>query len=309
MLFLSSLLALLLDRILGELARFHPLVGFGNLANTIEKRLNHSSQKQQKLRLVLKGGLAWVLAVIPITLFVYFLDQWLGGVYLSVICGWLAIGWKSLRQHGLAVLEAFKKDDLQQARLKTSYLVSRDTSALEESALSRATVESLLENGSDAIFAPVFFLLILGAPGVVFYRLCNTLDAMWGYRNERFEYFGKVTARIDDVLNLIPARITALLYTLCGNSKQAWKAWMNQAANWYSPNAGVVMASGAGALDLSLGGAAVYHGKEKQRPKLGYGNRETQPMDIQKAINLLDNSVYVVFGLNLLIFVVMLLVA
>ena len=287
--------SLLLDRIFGEPSRFHPLVGFGHLANKIEAILNTKNHKK------LNGLLAWSLVVLPITLLVYFLDNWLGGIYLGVIFGWLAIGWQSLREHGLAVYDAFNHNDLDKARLKTSYLVSRDTSALDEEALSRATVESLLENGSDAIFAPIFWLLVLGAPGVVLYRLSNTLDAMWGYRNERFEQFGKVSARIDDVLNFIPARITALLYTLCGNSKQALKAWRNQAASWYSPNAGVVMASGAGALDLSLGGTAVYHGKAKQRPKLGYAKQPTQPADIQDAIRLLDRCVYTVMGFSALL--------
>ncbi len=309
-------LALLLDRLLGEPRYYHPLVGFGWLAQKIETLLNHQfSQPHSRPHLQkqihyhrLKGLFAWGLAVVPITVCVYFLDQWIGGIYLAVICGWLAIGWKSLRQHGLAVWGALQQKDLAQARLKTSYLVSRDTSQLDESALSRATIESLLENGSDAIIAPLFWLFLLGAPGVVFYRLCNTLDAMWGYHNSRFEQFGKVTARIDDVLNLIPARVTALLYTLCGDSRQAWQAWRQQGASWYSPNAGVVMASGAGALQLKLGGTAVYHGKEKSRPELGYGH-QAQAKDIKAAIDLLDRSIYLVLymalgvALGMLIFV------
>ena len=119
---------------------------------------------------------------------------------------------------------------------------------------------------------------------------------MWGYRDERFERYGKFAARIDDVLNYLPARITALLYLLCGHRKQALQAWKTQGRNWYSPNAGVVMASGAGALMLKLGGCAIYHGKIKQRPELGAGNPPNS-RDIRPALRLLDCSVYLILGL------------
>jgi len=291
-------LVLLLDRVLGEPKCFHPLIGFGRYADWLEDSLNNKHNQQLKFQL---GLIAWMFAVIPITVLIYFIDNAIGGIWISIICGWLAIGWQSLRQHGLAVIHAFDKNDIQKARLKTSYLVSRDTSKLDETALSRATTESLLENGSDAIFAPLFWLIILGAPGVVFYRLSNTLDAMWGYRNERFEQFGKFTARMDDVLNYIPARISAVLYLIFGNSEQAWQAWKTQGNLWYSPNAGVVMASGAGALMLRLGGNAIYHGKQKQRPELGVGH-EPKPADIQRAIQLIDRGVYAILALFLLLF-------
>lgn len=283
-------LALFLDQLLGEPSRFHPLVGFGSLANRIELKMNNG-------RYPLGSGIiAWLILVLPITLSIYGLDNWLGGWWLGALCGWLAIGWKSLREHGVAVQQALSANNLEAARLKTSYLVSRETSGLEASALSRATIESVLENGSDAVMAPLFWLIIFGAPGVVFYRLTNTLDAMWGYRNKRFERFGKFAARMDDVLNYFPARITALLYLLCGNSKLAWQAWKIQRQNGYSPNAGVVMASGAGALMLRLGGSAVYHGRLKQRPELGVGN-SPDLRDIGSALRLVDRGVYVVLVL------------
>ena len=290
-------LALLLDYLLGEPSRFHPLVGFGKYSNWLESKTNNGKS------LFLRGIATWILAVIPITLIIYFLDHWVGGLWLGAICGWLAIGWRSLREHGLAVVKAFESNDIEKARVKTSYLVSRDTSELDEGALSKATIESLLENGSDAILAPLFWLVVFGAPGVVLYRLSNTLDAMWGYRNERFEQFGKFTARVDDVLNFIPARLSAALYLLFGNSKLSWQAWKIQGRNWYSPNAGIVMASGAGALNLSLGGDAVYYGKIKQRSKLGYGE-DAKPHDIQRALKLIDYSLY---GLTFFVIIIILL--
>jgi len=283
-------LALVLDRFLGEPPIFHPLVGFGHLANKCEATLN-----RHRFCFV-KGIFAWCLVVLPVVALVYWLDQQMGGFWLSAIFGWLAIGWKSLRQHGQWVYDALINHDLATARQKTSYLVSRDTSKLNETELSRATIESLLENGSDAMFAPLFWLLIGGAPLVVLYRLANTLDAMWGYRNERYEQFGKFTARMDDLLNLIPARITAFLYALSGNSKQALDAWKSQGKTWYSPNAGVVMASGAGALNLKLGGDAVYHGKRKSRPVLGGANEPTAE-DIQHTLELIHRSEHILMFL------------
>ena len=277
--------SLILDRVLGEPKHFHPLIGFGALVDRIEKRLNNGQHK------VIKGLLAWLLAVIPLVTLTYALDQLFGGYWMSILCGYLAIGWQSLRQHGQWVEQALLSGDLATARTKLGWIVSRDTSALNEEEISRGGIESLLENGSDAIFAPLFWLAVGGAPAVVLYRLCNTLDAMWGYRNERFEQFGKVSARMDDALNLIPARLTALSYALAGDFMGGMRAWKAQMGQWYSPNAGVVMATGAGSLSVSLGGAAQYHGKQKSRPMLGSGPAPTA-RDLSRALILIDRCVY-----------------
>ena len=287
-------IATLIDRIVGEPKRFHPLIGYGAFVDRIEAILNRGPEK------ISKGAIAWIIAVLPITLIVWWLDTLIGGWWLSILFGWLAIGWHSLRQHGMWVEQALQANDIDEARQKIGWLVSRETAELTPNEISKAGIESVLENGSDAIFAPLFWLAVGGAPAVVAYRLCNTLDAMWGYRNERYEEFGKLSARVDDVLNIIPARLTAITYGLAGNFKGAMQAWWAQMGQWYSPNAGLVMAAGAGALDLRLGGDAIYHGKNKHRPNLGNG-RNPEVNDLSNALKLVDRSVYI-WGVAALLF-------
>jgi len=266
-----------LDLLLGETRRWHPLVGFGNLASFIERRLNRGN-----LRLP-RGSLAWALAVLPLTaLFVVLTD--VAGLWLHAVLLYLCIGLRSLRDHTIPIYEALRSGDLAQARALTARIVSRDTANASESDLSKASAESLLENGNDAVFGTLFWFILLGGPGAVLFRLANTLDAMWGYRSARFNLFGRPAARIDDVMNYLPARLTALSYVLLAGAGRAhaWHCWRTQAPAWSSPNAGPVMASGAGALGVSLGGAAVYDGEVEQRPPLGAGPAACAG-DIQRA--------------------------
>ncbi len=276
--------ALALDQLLGEPRRWHPLVGFGRLANQLEARC---------ARHRLTGLLAWALIVLPPV----WLTTWLIEVLptplkwaLETIALYFAIGARSLVQHAVAVHLPLSHGDLVQAREKVGYMVSRDTSSLDEAGVARATVESVLENGADAIFGALFWFLLLGAPGAVLYRLANTLDAMWGYRNERFLHFGWAAARLDDLMNLAPARLAALGYCLCGNLPSGLRCWVAQATTWYSPNAGPVMAAGAGALQVSLGGPAIYHGICKERPQLGCGEAPGSD-DILRACRLVQRAV------------------
>lgn len=261
-----------LDLLLGEARRLHPLVGFGKFASLIESSLNRGRAKY------LHGIVAWTIAVMPAVLFFYWLAAWGQEIHAALMFAlhasmlYFSIGLRSLHEHTAPIEQALQRDDLPAARELTARIVSRDTGEADAGDLAKAGVESLLENGNDAVFGTLFWFMVVGGPGAVLFRLANTLDAMWGYRSERFLAFGWAAARIDDLLNWVPARMTALSYAALGNTRLAWHCWKTQSPLWSSPNAGPVMASGAGALGLALGGSAVYEGKLESRPSLGMGN-------------------------------------
>jgi adenosylcobinamide-phosphate synthase len=294
---LLCLAAVLIDWRWGEPRRWHPLVGFGDLARRVEALLYGPPEWSPKARRI-RGVSAVILLLVPLTVAAALL-AWLpliGGIVgLGLL--YLAIGACSLAEHAQAVAAALEAGDLPLAREKVALIVSRDTDDLDEEGVSRATVESVLENGCDAIFGVLFWFVVAGAPGVVLYRLANTLDAMWGYRNARYVDFGWAAARFDDLLNWLPARLTALSYVAMGmNPALAWRCWREQAPDWKSPNAGPVMAAGAGALGLALGGRACYHGAWRNRPALGEG-LAPRAEDIGRAVQLTQRALWLWLGI------------
>ncbi|MGV7211601.1 adenosylcobinamide-phosphate synthase CbiB [Oxalobacteraceae bacterium A2-2] len=274
-----------LDLLLGEARRWHPLAGFGNLASALERRLNRGQAR------FWRGVLAWLLAVAPLTACAWLLCQINGmaALALHAVLLYFCLGLRSLREHNLPIARALARGDLAQARLLTARIVSRDTGNASENDLTKASAESLLENGNDAVFGTLFWFIVAGGPGAVLFRLANTLDAMWGYRTPRLLQFGCCAARMDDAMNYVPARLTALSYVLLAPGwlakRRAWACWRSQAAAWSSPNGGPVMSSGAGALGVQLGGPAVYDGKLEQRPPLGLG-QPARGTDIARAWHL-----------------------
>lgn len=282
LLFYSALLGVALDTLLGEPRRGHPLVGFGKLAEKVERIWNVGTSRRGR------GVLAWALCVLPPVLAAAALSRFphfLCSAIVDALLLYFALGAKSLGEHGLRVANDLDANDLSAARNHVGWMVSRNTDFLDESGVAKAAVESVLENGNDAVFGALFWFALLGGPGALLFRLANTLDAMWGYRNERFEYFGWAAARIDDALNYVPARLTALSYALLGKTRVALACWRAQAPQWDSPNAGPVMAAGAGALDVQLGGTAFYHGVAEERPLLGT-NAAPRALDIRRAVAL-----------------------
>ena len=282
-----------LDRLLGEAKRWHPLVGFGALANAIERLFNRGAWRRAS------GLLAWALIVLPCVVLAFWATPHnVLGWSVDVFLLYLALGGRSLAEHAARVAADLAAGDLAAARQHVGWMVSRDTRELDESGVAKACVESTLENGNDAVFGALFWFALFGGPGVLLFRLANTLDAMWGYKNERFLQFGWAAARIDDALNYVPARLTALSYALFGQTRIALASWRAQAPGWESPNAGPVMAAGAGSLGLALGGSAIYHGQIEARPALGAG-RPASGADIARVLQLVRRSLVLWLGLFL----------
>lgn len=279
---LAALAAVLVDRLFGEPRRWHPLVGFGRLAGWLEGRLNR--------RRLPAGIVAWLLAVAPWVALAGWLRPF-APFAVDVALLYFALGARSLAEHAEAVARPLRQGRLDEARQRVGWMVSRDTAELDESGVAKAGMESVLENGNDAIFGTLFWFALLGGPGALLFRLANTLDAMWGYRTERYNLFGRPAARIDDALNWLPARLTALTYALLGRTGNALACWRQQAAGWESPNAGPVMAAGAGSLGVQCGGEAIYHGRLESRPPLGNGPPPTAA-DLDRAIALVGRGLW-----------------
>ena len=286
--------ALLLDALLGEPKRWHPLVGFGHAAHWLEQQINRRPALPKR---ALVGGLGCMgIVILPPLLLMQSLanqldsDSMYARALLDIAIVYWAIGHQSLRQHVVAVFDALKADQTSAARKALSMIVSRDTDQLTTHQISAATIETTLENGNDAVFGVLFWYLLGGIPMVMIYRLSNTLDAMWGYRTPHFEWFGKPAALLDDVLNFVPARLVAVSYALLGNYRTAIGSWRTSASLLASPNAGPVMTAGAGSLDLQLGGTAHYHNAPVMKPQFG-GNKCPGPDDIPRALALVSDTI------------------
>ena len=292
-LLLTLITALIIDHFIGEPSRFHPLVLFGNFANKLEKKFNKGSHKQQ----FFAGLFAWCLLVLPVP-FLYCLLLSLLPVYLIVLLNIYIVYWavalNSLNLHGMQIYQPLINNDINSAQHYCSYIVSRDTNQLDAQAISRATTESMLENGHDGVTATLIYFVIGGAPLVIIHRLSNTLDAMWGYRTEQFNYFGKFSARMDDLLGFVSAKITTLLFATIGlfngAAKQALFNAYSQSQSYKSHNGGWVMASGATVINVCLGGRAVYFGKTVNSPQLGQGE-SVQSKHIKASLTLVKQAV------------------
>lgn len=275
------------DLMFGDPRRGHPVAIFGSAAACLERQLWADSRPS--------GVVFTTLAVGTPTLAATALESATRGrpvlhAGLVAVATWAALGGRSLAREGSTMAELLTGDDLPAARRRLGHLCSRDATDLGAPELARATVESLAENTSDAVVAPLLWGAVGGAAGIVAYRCLNTLDAMVGYRNARYRRFGWASARLDDVANLVPSRVTAALTVLLapvvgGRADAAWRAWRDDAPAHPSPNAGPVEATAAGALGLRLGGANTYDDHVEHRGHLGRG-RDPDVADITRTITL-----------------------
>lgn len=269
MFYTIALIAYVTDRLFGEFKFIrHPVVLIGDFITAFQKRFYSDS--------ILRGFwlVFWLLAAVlalvyPISLIG---NPWILGIIAST-----GIAGKMLYESVRNVLS-----DPSSIR----YLVSRDTENLSESDIHKAAIETYAENLSDGVIAPLFYLLVFGLVGLFLYKAVNTLDSMVGYRNERYEKFGKVSARLDDILNYLPSRITAvIILTLFGKLSALKKTW-HYGAQHESPNAGYPIAAMALSLDVSLGGPTPYFGAVKNKPYFGEGKREITDGDVRAALAL-----------------------
>ena len=302
----AALAAVLIDKLLGEPSdRFHPLVAFGKLANRVESRVRRPDILADITRK--QGMLGWcVLVLIPTFTALVIVSLFSGNWYkivFDVAVLYLCLGGHSLDQHARRVLSPLVRGELATARHAVAKIVRRDTQQLDQTEITQATLETVLKSGNSAFFAPLFWFLVLGAPGVIAYRAINTLDAMWGYRNRQYLEFGYLAARADDAANWIPARLTAVCYAIAGQFRPAIRCWRQQASQFASRNGGVLMTAGAGALDVQLGGPASYNGKMRQKPLFGT-ERLPVPGDISRALLLFWQSVVLWFGVLFLLLLV-----
>ncbi|MGC5246642.1 cobalamin biosynthesis protein [Gordonia sp. DT219] len=276
-------LGYLLDRVLADPRRGHPVAGIGNIAAALERRTYADSRAAGLAHCAMcvsGAAAAGMLAVGPLAE----RREWRIAVTAAVT--WAVLGGTTLIGVGGSVARRLDADDVSGARELVPSLCGRDPNALDEAGICRAAVESVAENTSDAAVGPLVWGALAGVPGLLIYRTANTLDAMIGHRTTRYARFGWAAARFDDALNLLPARLAGLVVVAVGPDRRgALRAWRADASAHPSPNAGVVEASFAGALGVRLGGVTVYPHHTENRPALGRG-RPPATTDLRAALRL-----------------------
>lgn len=295
---LSVLIGFLMDLLLGERGLFiHPIRIIGLMISWGEKVLLKGSLKTKVGQFAIGSILS--VSVILISFFVPFmLISILNVIYpptgwaLNTYLCYQIFATRSLKTESMEVHAALIEKDLEKARRMLSYIVGRDTAFLNEEQIAKAAVETVAENTSDGVIAPMIFMLIGGAPLGLLYKAINTLDSMIGYQNEKYQYFGKFAARLDDVANYLPSRITAFLMILscyiCRlNGKEAIRIFLRDRLNHKSPNSGQTESVCAGALCIQLGGANTYFGQMVIKKTIGDEGRPANPNDIALANQLM----------------------
>ena len=298
----SMLAGFLMDLLLGDPYWLpHPIRLIGNWISFLEKRLlgskteeKHTTPEQEQRR-----GMLLVLAVLSSTVFVtavlllgaYRLHPYLGAVIESIMT-YQILATKCLKVESMKVYQELKKGDIAASRKAVSMIVGRDTECLDETGVAKAAIETVAENTSDGVIAPMIFTAIGGPILGFFYKAVNTMDSMVGYKNEKYQYFGSAAAKFDDVVNYIPARLSAWLMILASaithmDWKNAKKIFLRDRYNHKSPNSAQTESVMAGALDVQLAGDAWYFGKLCKKPTIGDAIREIEPEDIRRSHTLL----------------------
>lgn len=306
----AVLMGCFLDACFGDpLFLWHPVCAIGNLISWLEKKLrtvfpkNETGERQAGVWLVVlmllaAGGLSFGLLFVS-----YGISPITGLVVESIMC-YQMMAWHSLRKESMKVYHAFLKKDIEQARQAVSMIVGRDTKSLSDIGITKAAVETVAENTSDGVIAPLIFMTLFGGTGVFLYKAVNTMDSMVGYKNDRYLWFGRCAARLDDVVNFIPARISALLMMAAGFlcqlfsrgsfycGKNGFRIWKRDRFNHKSPNSAQTESACAGILQIELAGNAWYFGTLYEKPVIGEPLRAVEYEDITR-VNVLMTATYI----------------
>jgi adenosylcobinamide-phosphate synthase len=288
------LVALCIDAVLGWPDRLfraigHPVTWIGRMIDALDRWINLEGADESARRV---AGIVTVAVVVGAAAEIAWVVTWVlpagsPGILLGGVLAWPLVAMRSLRDHIRAVADPLAAGDLVAARRAVSMIVGRDPDQLDKEGIARATIESMAENTSDGIVAPVLWGVLFGLPGIAAYKAINTLDSMIGHRTQRHRAFGWAAARIDDLANIIPARFTGLLFALvCTRPRAALATMWRDARRHRSPNAGWPEAALAGALEIRLSGPRTYHDRVADEPWLNEGAPDPQPADIERALRL-----------------------
>ncbi|NME81922.1 cobalamin biosynthesis protein [Clostridium sp. SM-530-WT-3G] len=291
----------ILDLIIGDPNNpVHPVRIIGKLCSFLEKIM----RKIFKNSLKLAGLIVWILTVTISFLVVFFIVNAARkfnlyfGIILEGVIIYTCISSKGLVVEGRKVIKYLLKNDIEGARKQLSYIVGRDTQNLDEKGIVRAVVETIAENMSDGVIAPIFYAGIFGAPLAMAYKAVNTMDSMFGYKNDKYMEFGFFPAKLDDVFNYIPARITGTIIVISSfilryDYKNSFKIYKRDRYNHTSPNSAHPEAAMAGALDVQLGGANYYFGKLAEKPTIGDKLKEIEIKDVESTTKILYLSAFI----------------
>ena len=291
----AACIGFLIDFIVGDpQGLWHPVCGIGSLISRMEKKLQKNTADTPQNLLLAGAALAVTIPCMTVVITAVlllaagFIHPYLRFVLMCVLDGWILAA-RSLKTESMKVYRRLKEKDLNGARYAVSMIVGRDTERLTAEGVTRAAVETVAENASDGVIAPLLFLLFFGPVGGFFYKAVNTMDSMVGYKNEKYLYFGRAAAKLDDLVNYIPARLTGLAFAAAAclipgmSGKNAFKIWRRDRRNHKSPNSAQSESACAGALGVQLAGPAYYFGEYYDKPTIGDPLREIEPRDILRA--------------------------
>ena len=301
----ACLIGFLLDLLIGDPQwfRWHPIRLIGQWIDTCEKIVRKCFGTKDKQLFVAGIVLAVMVMVvstgIPLLLLIvcYRIHVLLGIGIESILC-YFVYATKSLKTESMKVYEALETKDIQESRRAVSMIVGRDVDRLDETGVAKAAVETVAENTSDGVIAPIFYTMLGGAVAGFLYKSINTMDSMIGYKNEKYMYFGRFAAKLDDVVNFIPARVSAFLMLLAAaispemDAKEAWHIYKRDRKKSSSPNAGQTEAVCAGALHIQILGPAYYFGVLHEKPSIGEALKPVEPLTIKKVNQLMYRTAW-----------------